>query len=105
METWLDPPLQTDFQLGGSVSWHAAFMDRITKVITDPDIVQFTVAASGVGSTTYTYPSLILRDATGLYRLEVPLTSAGAWSLQVNALGNPGAVGIGTASLTLQVYA
>ena len=38
---WLDPPLQTDFQVGSSVTWHATFLDRMTRTPVDPDIVNF----------------------------------------------------------------
>jgi hypothetical protein len=100
---WLDPPLQTDFQVGSSVTWHATFLDRMTRTPVDPDIVNFIYSAPvQLAATTVTYPTGIVKDAVGVYRYDLPLTLTGRWVLTVAPQGNPGAVGIGNS--TLEIY-
>jgi hypothetical protein len=101
---WLDPPLQTDFQIGDSVTWHATFTDRMTRTAVDPDIVTFVYSApTQIATTAVTYPASIVRDAMGVYRLDLALTVSGRWILTVAPQGNPGLVGIGNSSLELYV--
>src|SRR5665213_1478546 len=94
---WLDPPLQSDFLLGTAVTWHATFTDRIQRdLYVDPDVVNFIYSSPPQApATTVTYPTSIVRDAVGQYRLDLPFSVTGRWILTVAAQGNPGAVGIG----------
>jgi hypothetical protein len=103
--SWLDPPLQTDFQLGASVTWHATFRDRMTQQYVDPDIVNFVYSSpTQIATTTVTYPASIVRDQVGAYRLDLALTVVGRWILTIAPQGNPGAVGIGNSSLEIQCH-
>ena len=103
--SWLDPPLQTDFQVGDSVTWHATFVDRMTRAYVDPDIVTFVYSCPPqIVTTPIVYPTSIVRDTVGVYRLDLALTVAGRWILTVAPQGNPGAVGIGTSSLEIQTF-
>lgn len=102
---WLDPPLINDFSEGASVTWHAAFVDRITRQLVDPDILTFAYSNPPVQTAiTFTYPASIVKDGTGLYHLDLSLTSVGRWVLNVSAEGNPGALGIGTNTLMINVF-
>jgi hypothetical protein len=104
--SWLDPPLQTDFQLGASVTWHATFRDRMTQQYVDPDIVNFIYSSPvQIPTTTLVYgASSIVRDQLGAYRYDLPLTVVGRWILTIAPQGNPGAVGIGNSSLEIQCH-
>jgi hypothetical protein len=103
--SWLDPPLQTDFQLGSSVTWHATFRDRMTQAAVDPDIVNFIYSAPAQNTpTTVTYPTGIVKDTVGAYRYDLPLTLIGRMVLTVAPQGNPGAVGIGSHTLEIIVH-
>ena len=102
---WLDPPLQTDFSIGASVRWHAAFTDPITRQLVDPDIVTFAYSVPPVATAvSFTYPTLIVKDTLGQYHLDLPLTTIGRWALNVTAQGNPGAVQIGSGTLMINVF-
>ena len=102
---WLDPPLINDFTIGASVTWNASFIDRVSRVLVDPDIVIFTYSNPPVTTpVAVTYPVLIVRDTTGQYHLDLPLTTTGRWVLNVIAQGNPGAVQIGSTTLMITVY-
>lgn len=107
VQTWLDPPLQTDFQVGDSVTWHASFIDRISRQLVTPDLITFSWSNPPVSSTptVATVASLaVTLDATGLCHYDLPLNSPGRWVLNVSAQGNPGTVGIGNSTLYLQVF-
>ena len=106
VQTWLDPPLQSDFLVGQSVTWHASFIDRISRQVVDPDIVTFSYENPPVSTAvSQTYPASIVKDGVGLYHWDLPaFTGKGRWVLNVTAQGNPGAVGTGQATLTLTVY-
>lgn len=102
---WLDPPLQTDFQLGDSVTWHAAFVDRQTRAPIDPDIVSFVSSnPPQTVPTTITYPTTIVKDGTGVYHLDFALSLEGKYVLTTQAQGNPGAVGVGNQSMVITVW-
>lgn len=97
---WLDPPLQSDFQLGDSVTWHAAFLDRETHAPVTPDVINFIYSnPPQLGATTVT----LVADSTGLCHLDLPLTLIGKYILTTAALGNPGSVGIGNQSIEIYV--
>ena len=102
---WLDPPLQTDFQLNDAITIHMSFADRMTKAVVDPDIVTFTYSNPPTpGNTATTYPLGIVRDATGIYHLDLGLISQGRWVLNTLAQGNPGPVPIGGATMEIRVF-
>ena len=98
--TWLDPPEQSSFAVGASVTWHAAFADRITRQLVSPDIVTFSTSNPPVSSTPV--PTTMVATSVGQYQMDFPITSAGLWILDVQAQGNPGAVNVGTANLKIQ---
>ena len=64
-----------------------------------------TVGNINFPATTTTYPvGPIVKDAVGVYRLDLALSSIGTWTLNIAAQGNPGAVGVGNQSLTIRVF-
>lgn len=99
--TWLDPALQSDWQLGASTTWHATFVDRISRVLVDPDVVAFTYTNPPVTSTpvalTYT------QETVGRYRVDIAFNALGSWLLNVGATSLTG-VGVGNASLVAHVF-
>jgi hypothetical protein len=103
---WLDPPLQSDFLVNSAVTVHMTFADRETRLVVDPDIVNFNYSnpPNTTVSTTLTYPFGITRNATGDYQLDLPLTATGRWVFNAQPQGNPGAVAIGGASMEIRVF-
>jgi hypothetical protein len=101
---WLDPPLQTDFQLGDSITWHAAFVDRQTRAPVTPDIINFIYSnPPQTTPVTVTTPAITV-DATGVCHYDFPLSLEGKYVLTTVALGNPGAVSIGSQSMVITVW-
>lgn len=98
---WLDPPLQTDFQVGDQVTWHAAFVDRETRAPVTPDIINF-VYSSPPGLTNQTVTPTT--DATGVCHYDLVLSIVGKWILTTAPQGNPGPVSIGNQSMVLDVW-
>jgi hypothetical protein len=100
--TWLDPPLQSDWQLGASVTWHADIVDRISRVLVDPDVVSFSYTNPPVTSTavgvSYT------KETVGRYRVDLPFNAPGSWLLKV-ATTSSGGTATGNASLVAHVFA
>lgn len=108
VQTWLDPPLLSDFQVGQAVTWHASFIDRIARTLTDPDIVTFSYANPPFANTptVYTYPaSPIIKDAVGQYHMDLGLNTTGRWVLNIGAESTQfvGA-NLGNATIEVQVY-
>lgn len=99
--TWLDPPEQTDFQVGTAVTWHASFMDRQTRAPVTPDIIQFIYSSPPAVTDTTVTPTV---DATGSCHYDLQLPSVGKWILTVAPQGNPGAVPIGQASMVIETF-
>lgn len=101
---WLDPPLTTDFQLGDSVTWHAAFVDQQTRAPVTPDIINFIYSnPPQTTPTTVTTPTVIV-DGTGVCHYVLSLSLEGKYVLTSQAQGNPGAVGIGSQSMVITVW-
>jgi hypothetical protein len=98
---WLDPPLQTDFQLGDSITWHAAFVDRQTRAPVTPDIINFIYSNPPQTTPTTVTPTV---DATGVCHYDLPLSLEGKYVLTTQAQGNPGAVSIGNQSMVITVF-
>jgi hypothetical protein len=103
---WLDPPLQTDFQVNDAITVHMTFADRMTRLVVTPDVLYFNYSNPPANSvpTSLTYPTGITLDATGCYHVDLPLTSAGRWVLNAQPQGNPGGVSIGGATIEIQVW-
>lgn len=99
--TWLDPPEQTDFQVGDSVTWHASFVDRMSKAPVTPDIINFIWSAPPALTATTVAPTV---DAVGSCHYDLPLTIVGKYILTVAAQGNPGPVGIGNQSMVIETF-
>lgn len=99
--TWLDPPLQSDFQVGSAATWHASFVDRVSRALVDPDVVAFTYANPPVTSTPVA--TTATKDTVGRYRVDQPFTAPGSWLLNVAATSS-GGVAVGNASLLVHVF-
>jgi hypothetical protein len=102
---WLDPPLQSDFQLNQAVTIHMTFADRETHAAVDPDIVKFNYdnPPNTTSATTFTYPTGITKNTTGNYQLDLALTATGRWVLNAQPQGSPN-VAIGGATMEIQVF-
>lgn len=96
---WLDPYEQTDFGLGSAVTWHVRFMDRITKVAVDPDVVNMFYSTPLSNSANVTPP---VKDGIGNYHVDLPLTAVGRWTLTCQP--QSGGANVGMSSTTLQVF-
>lgn len=103
---WLDPPLQSDFQLNDAITIHMTFADRETHLVLDPDIINFNYSNPPVNivPTSVTYPTGMTKDGVGTYHVDLPLTTQGRWVLNAQPQGNPGAVAIGGATMEIMVY-
>ncbi len=102
---WLDPPLQSDFQLNDAITVHMSFADRIARTVVDPDVVNFNYSnPPNSGTTTITYPVGMVRDAVGVYHVDLALNAQGRWVLNAAPQGNPGAVPIGGATMQVRVF-
>ncbi len=101
---WLDPPLQTDFQVGDVVTWHAAFVDRQTRAPVTPDVINFVYSSPpGLANQPVTTPAITV-DATGVCHYDLALSTVGKWILTTAPQGNPGLVSIGNQSMVLYVF-
>ena len=99
--TWLDPPMQSDWQVGAATTWHAAFVDRVSRAPVTPDVVAFSYTNPPVTITPVVLTATV--DATGKQHVDLPFTALGSWLLNVSATSS-GGTAVGNASLVAHVF-
>lgn len=105
--TWLDPPLQTDFEFGAWVTWHFGFVDRITMAYVTPDVVTINITQppETTSKTTVSTPNAaIVNDATGVYHYDLQLNAVGIWIINATAVRSSDSAVVGSDTMKLQVF-
>jgi hypothetical protein len=97
---WLDPPLQSDFQVGQAVTCNMTFADRRTKVLVDPD--SFSSDLYNPPLPGPSFPTLV-KDAVGVYHTDLQWSAPGRWLYIVSARDGGGGLW-GTGTLETHVF-
>lgn len=63
------------YDIGDVVHLTAVFTNMSTGLPVDPSTVTVVVMAPDTSETTYTYPATVIRDSTGNYHVDIPVTS------------------------------
>lgn len=83
------------YDIGDVARIAATFTSVLTDAVADPTTVTITVKPPRTTAVVYTYDAIggvVVKDSTGVYHLDIPMTTAGRWRVKVKGEGQIAAV-------------
>ena len=82
--------MASEYHVGSVVTVSCTFTDRDTSVAVDPTavFVEYTNPAGTKVSKQYGVDVAVVRTATGAYKIDIPVSTAGTWYAEWYSTGN-----------------